>query len=93
MLWETAGEFFLLSSPALFMNFHSRNAVAPGTLMPLTPVETLPCLPGATQKFSKKKKKKNEIPGTEQRARNYWERTLEGVDKNAAMKVRVEAED
>lgn len=56
---ETAGEFFLLSSPALFMNFHSRNAVAPGTVMSPPPsppfMESLLLLPFCPLSFCKAK--------------------------------------
>lgn len=41
LLCETAGVFFLLYSLALFMNFYSRNAVAPGTVMCPSPMESL----------------------------------------------------
>lgn len=41
LLCETAGLFFLLYSPALFMNFYSRNALAPGAVMRPSPMELL----------------------------------------------------
>lgn len=62
LLCETAGVFFLLYSLALFMNFYSRNAVAPGTVMCPSPMESLPLIPNALQvppSLSKKRTKLN----------------------------------